>query len=83
VKRDRASDDQLVVAVLVGERRRPKRPRGQQLRVSVGDPARRVAQPLVFEIGAKRQQQIPGGGRSGSAIDGTRSIRLDKGQIRN
>jgi hypothetical protein len=43
VEGDRTGDDQLVVAVLVGKRRRPERLGRQQLGVGVGDPARRLA----------------------------------------
>ena len=59
VKRDRPRDDQLVISVLVGKRRRPEWLRGEQLGVGVGHPARRLAQRLVIDVRAERPQELP------------------------
>jgi hypothetical protein len=59
VGRERPRDDQPVVTVLVGKRRRPERLRREQLGVGLGDPARRVAQRLGVDVGAERAQQMP------------------------
>jgi hypothetical protein len=70
VERDRARDDELVVAAVVGERRRRERRRRQQLGVGVGDPARRFAQSLLGQIGAEGAQQVGGRPPRGGAVDG-------------
>jgi hypothetical protein len=44
VERNRARDDQLVVAIVIGKGGRAERLRREQLGVGVGDPARRLLQ---------------------------------------
>ena len=78
VERDRPRDDQLVVAVVVGERRRPERLRRQQLGVGVGDPARRVLQRLGVDVGAERAQQARGP-RAARRRDRSRAARRGSG----
>jgi hypothetical protein len=58
VKRDRPGDDQLVVAVLVGKRGRPKRLRRQKLSVCIGHPARRVPKILSIGVSPQCQQEL-------------------------
>ena len=57
VERDLAGDHELVVALVVGERRGFERDRGQQLGVGLGHPARRVGDPLVGQV-VLRQPQL-------------------------
>ena len=77
VERDRARDDQLVVAVLVGERRRRERLRRQQLGVGVGHPARRVPQPRGVEVGAERAEQVRRRALDGVAVDPALLVSVD------
>jgi hypothetical protein len=58
VERDRSGDDQLVVALVVGERGCPERPWGEQLRVGVGDPTRGLLQRFRSGVGAERAQEL-------------------------
>ena len=69
VKRDRPRDDQLVIAVVVGEGRRLKRLRRQQLGIGVGHPARRLPQRLGVDIGAERPQQLASRTLHGGVVD--------------
>jgi hypothetical protein len=69
VKGDVADHHQLVVALVVGKRRRLKRLRREHLHVGIGHPPRRVTQTVVVEIGAQRGQQIVRGALQGGAID--------------
>jgi len=56
VEGDRAGNVQLVVAVVVRERRRAKRLRRQQLGQSVGHATRRVIEGLALDAGTERLQ---------------------------
>ena len=69
VEGDRARHDQLVVAVVVGERGRPEGLGREQLRVGVGHPARRLPQPLGVDTRAQRPQQLARGALHGAMVD--------------
>jgi len=81
VEGDRTGDDQLVVAVLVGKRRRPERLGRQQLGVGVGDPARRLAHRFGVDVGADRPQQVAGRALERGEVDRARpGYRRGEGQ---
>ena len=69
VKGDRAGHDQLVVAVIVGERRRSEGVGREQLGVGVGHPARRLVEAFSLQVGAERPQQLAGRALSGRVVD--------------
>jgi hypothetical protein len=58
VERDRLRDDQVLVAVLVRKRRRPKGRRREQLGVGLGNAARGLAQAVGADVGAERAQHV-------------------------
>ena len=58
VERDRPGDDELVVALIVGEGRGRERLRREQLGVRLGHAQRRLAQPLGLRVDAERDQQL-------------------------
>src|SRR4051812_40019070 len=61
VERDVADEHELVVVAVVREGGGVERLGGQELGVSGGHPARRLAEALVAEIGAERLEQVAGG----------------------
>jgi hypothetical protein len=69
VKGDRPRHDQLVVAVVVGKRRRAEGLRREQLGVGVGHPPRRLQQALGIDVGAQRPQQLARGALHGAMVD--------------
>jgi uncharacterized protein YeaO (DUF488 family) len=69
VKRDRPSDDELVVAVVVGKGGGAKCLRREQLGVGVGDPARCLLESLTIDVGAEGLEQIPGCTLDGGVVD--------------
>src|SRR5439155_12674709 len=69
LKRDLPDDDQLVVALVVGKRRRVERLGGEQLGVGGRHPARCVAKAGGVQVGAQRHEQVGGGSLGGGAID--------------
>ena len=69
VKRDRANEHELVIAPLVGERRRAERLGGEQLCIGLEHPPRSVTQLLVHKIRAERNQQLGGGPLGGHPVD--------------
>jgi len=58
VERNRTRDDQLVVALIVGKRGRPKGLRREQLGIRVGDPARGLLESLGVHIGTEPAQKV-------------------------
>jgi hypothetical protein len=69
VKRDRADEHELVMAALVGERRRAERLRGEQLRIGVDHPPRTLARLLAHQLRAERDEQLGSCPLGGSAVD--------------
>ena len=69
VKWDRPCDDQLVIAVVVGEGGRPKRLRRQQLGIGIGDAARRLLERLCIDVGAERPQKLASRSLNAGAVD--------------
>ena len=69
VERDVARDDELVVAAVVGERRRVERARREQLGVHPRHARGRVAQALVGEVDAERDEQVVGGAFGRGQVD--------------
>jgi hypothetical protein len=74
VKRDRADEHELVVAVVVGKRRRPERLRGQELRVCVDHAARGLEQLLVLEVRPERGKERSGDAFGGRAVNDSSRI---------
>ena len=74
LERDLTHDDELVVALVVGEGRQVERLGREQLGVRVRHPARRLAQALVVEIGTERGEQLSRGAFHAVAIDRAREM---------
>jgi hypothetical protein len=62
-------DDQLVVAVVVGKRRRPEGLGRKQLGVGVGHPARGLLKALGIDVGAERPQEVAGRALNRCVVD--------------
>ena len=69
VKGDRPGHDQLVVAVVVGKRRRPEGLGCEQLGVGVGHAARRLLERFAIDVGAERPQELARRALYGRVVD--------------
>jgi hypothetical protein len=69
VEGDRADQDELVVALFIGKRGRPERPRGKQLLVGGRHAARGLAQAGDAQVGAERDEQVRGRALCGVRVD--------------
>jgi len=79
VKRDVADDHELVIGAVVGERRQRERLVRQKLRERAGDAARSVAQPVIGDIAAQRDQQIADRLFGSEEIDARKLLGLQHG----
>jgi glucosyl-3-phosphoglycerate synthase len=82
VERDVPDQDQLVVALVVRERRRRERQRRELLREGSRDPVRRPGQVLAVRVLPERRQQAAHSKRSCLEVDGVRhSARRYRGGV--
>src|SRR4051812_26801084 len=72
VEGDVARDDELVVALVVRERRGRELLRGEELGERAGDAAGRVAQRLGVGVGPEGDEQLVGGALGRRDVDGGR-----------
>src|SRR4051794_30243028 len=68
VKRDRAGDDQFVVAV-IRERRGVERLWREQLGVGVGDPAGRLRKAFILDVRTEGPEELSGGTLDAVVVD--------------
>jgi hypothetical protein len=74
--RNRARENELVVALVVGERRRPERLRRQHLRICGRHAPRRLAQARLGHVGAERAEQVGCHPLNGMRIDAPTRLAL-------
>jgi hypothetical protein len=75
MERDRTDQHKLVIALLVGERRRAERLRRQQLGVCLDHSSRRVTQRLYPKVSAERNKKVGSRSLSRSPVNPTILVR--------